>query len=93
MHFFQSKIIIMYSYLIVVHSVRLESFISVHSGDVSVDKLSCCIASVGVRGMLQTAVHLIMQDFTVWLKRRGPGEQEGGVQAAVLVRLQVQQWH
>lgn len=77
-HFFQSKIIIMYFYLILVHSVRLESFISVHSGRVSVDK-SRRIASVGVRGMLQTAVHLIMQDFTIRLKRRGPGEQEGGV--------------
>lgn len=75
-------------YLVLVNSVWLESVVFACSRDVLVDN-GYCITSVNIRGIVQPAVHLIMEDSPIWLDWRGPGEQEAGLQVGVHVRLEI----
>lgn len=78
-------------YLVLVHCVRLKCFISTSSSDIPADE--CCRATVeALGGSFQPAVHLVVKNPSVGLSWRGPGEQEGGLQAALSVSLKVQQW-
>lgn len=78
-------------YLVLVHCVWLECFISTSSPDIPADEC-CCATLEALGGRFQPAVHLVVKNPSVGLSWRGPGEQEGGLQAALSVSLKVQQW-
>lgn len=86
--FFFLRETITYMYLVLVFSIWLESFVFVDSRSIPVNECFC-VTSVGGRGLFQSAVHLIVQDYAVWLSRRRPGKQKGGLEASIIIWLEV----